>query len=101
MISGVTADAFPHSGCRYRRQWDGTCHANFSAHSKSDLLKTTILSSFANGNTESNGALNFLGESVIQSQDPDKGELPDVSIWVRNPAFLSSCVRSVKSCMSG
>ena len=59
-----------------------TCAAYFSAHSKSDLLKTTIFNSLAFSITSNKGSLNFLGERQIQSQLPLKGLEPLVSILI-------------------
>src|SRR5215218_2448857 len=101
MIKGVTTDALLHSGCRYSLHCGETCAAHFSAQAKSDLLYTTIFNSLAFEITSGNGSLNFLGERVIQSQLPDKGELPEVSMCVFKPAICSSLVNSVRSCIKG
>src|SRR5689334_5255373 len=79
VINGVTAVALSHSGCRYKIQSFDTCAAYFSAQSKSLLLNTTTFSSLACGRFWGKGALNFLGDSVIQSQSPLKGDEPEVS----------------------
>src|SRR3954468_9503776 len=81
-INGVTAAALLHSGCRYNLQEGAAKAAHFSAQAKSDLLKTTTFSSLAYGMFSVNGYLNFLGESVIQSQVPERGDEPEVSICV-------------------
>ena len=83
MIIGVTSEALSHSGCRYNLQSAETKAAYFSAQAKSELLKTTIFNSLANGKIPGRGALNFLGDKQIQSQCPLKGEEPEVSIFLK------------------
>ncbi|CAI8217610.1 MAG: Uncharacterised protein [Flavobacteriaceae bacterium] len=43
----------------------------------------------------------FFGDKQIQSQEPDKGEAPEVSIWVLIPIFFNSDVRGPISQVSG
>src|SRR5947209_18397685 len=97
MIIGVTCAALSHSGCRYNLQEGETKASSFSAQLRSDLLKTTIFNSLANGTTSGTGALNFFGESVIQSQFPERGELLEVSICFFNTSLLKTSVSSVRS----
>src|SRR5215204_7221217 len=61
----------------------------------------TTFNSLACGRISGNGALNFFGETVIQSHEPDRGELPEVSIWVFRPAACKALVKKVSSCING
>src|SRR5215212_1592010 len=101
MISGVISVALSHSGCKYNLQLSLTSTAYFSAQSKSDLLKTTIFNSFANGIIAGRGALNFFGDKQIQSHLPLNGCAPEVSIFVFNPADCNSRVNSSRLCIKG
>src|SRR5947207_1759405 len=101
MISRSISFSFDHSGCRNNSQVRLTLAACSSAQSKSLLLKTMILSSFAFSNTEGCGALNFFGDKQTQSQFPVRGYAPDVSMLVFNPALCNSDVSKSKLYMAG
>src|SRR5687767_4368134 len=101
MISGVITEAFSHSGCKYNLQCGETWPVNFSAHSKSDLLNITTLSSCASGRICDKGDLNFFGERQIQSHTPLNGCAPEVSICIFNPASWKTEVSSSRSCIKG
>src|SRR6185295_14510509 len=101
MICGVMMADLLHSGCRYSLQAGETRAAYFSAHSKSLLLNTTTFSSLASGNISGSGALNFLGERQIQSQEPLTGQAPEVSILVANPAACRASVNASRLCING
>src|SRR5215471_4329337 len=79
IIEGVICIALSHSGCRYSLHFLETVAEYFSAHSKSDLLKMIIFNSSARGRISGKGALNFFGETHIQSQLPVSRYAPDVS----------------------
>src|ERR1044072_1685034 len=101
MISGVISAAFSHSGCRYSLQCLLAMAACFSAQAKSDLLKITTFSSCACAQISGRGVLNFLGDSVIQSHCPLRGDEPEVSIWVRNPRLCSALHKALRLCIKG
>ena len=75
--------------------------AHCSAQSKSDLIVDDHFEFVCQGGMAGRGALNFFGERQIQSHSPLRGQAPEVSIWVANPAWRRLRVRAVQSCMSG
>src|SRR4051812_43378364 len=101
MISGVTIGDLLHSGCRNNLQAGETRAAYFSAHSKSLLLKITTFNSLASGKISGRGALNFLGDKQIQSQEPLTGQAPEVSILVAKPAACRESVSASRLCING
>ena len=100
-MSGTIFSLTDHSGCKYRIHLSFICSAYFSAKSKSDLLYTITLSSFAFSSTFGVGNIRFLGDRHIQSQSPESSYAPEVSICVCNPSAFNFRVSGFISHIKG